>query len=84
MRRLFWPLIAAASLQEALAVGCLATAAFSDPIPRRLTSYGPPTGAEVFGRQVSLSWSADRGMLIAAIVFAVTGFGTFLIAARAR
>jgi hypothetical protein len=42
------------------------------------------TVTEVFGRPTSLSWSADRGMLVAAIAFAFAGLATFAIAARLR
>jgi hypothetical protein len=84
MRRLFWPLIASASLFAALAAACIAIAAFSDPIPRRSTYYGPTEYTEVFGRPASLNWSADRGLLIAAIVLALVSLCAYATAARAR
>jgi hypothetical protein len=84
VRSLFWPLIALASLLEAAAAACLAAAAFSNPIPRGSTTYGPTSTTEVFGRPASLSWSIDRGMLIASIGLAVAGLLTYALAARVR
>jgi hypothetical protein len=82
-RGLFWPLIIAASLLEAVAAACLAVAVFSDPVPRRLVEYrGSET--EVFGRVTSLDWSADRGFLITAIVCFVLGIALYVLAARSR
>lgn len=82
MRVGFWILIAAATLQVALASASLTAAAFSKPIPRRTSTYGPGSTVELLGRPVSLTWSSDRGLLIAAGVLAITGLGTFLVAAR--
>jgi hypothetical protein len=84
VRSLFWPLIALAALLEAAAAACFAAAAFSNPIPRGLTTYEPTSTTEVFGRTTSLSWSTDRGILIASIGLAVAGLVTYALAARAR
>jgi hypothetical protein len=43
-----------------------------------------PTVTEVFGRPTSLSWSADRGMLVAAVAFAFAGLATLAVADRLR
>jgi hypothetical protein len=94
-RRIFWPLIALASLCLVLAGGSFAAALFSSPLPqlpRRIATYAPTdtsigyyvTGPEAFGRSVSLSWSSDRGFLIAAIIFGTVGIATFGLVARAR
>ena len=82
-RSLFWPLIAAASILEAVAAASLAAAVFSDPVPRGTFDY---TGSEteIFGRVTSLDWSSDRGLLIVTIICFVLGIGTFVVAARAR
>jgi hypothetical protein len=82
--RLFWPLIAIASLLEAIAAATFATAVFSDPIPRGVADYEPESQTEIFGRVVSLDWSSDREMLIATILFATLGLATYLAAARSR
>lgn len=82
-RRLFWPLVLLASAMAALAAASLAIAAFSDPLPRQTfeyTPYAPVGSSEVFDRAVSLDWSADRGLLIAAIVFAAASLGTSALA----
>jgi hypothetical protein len=73
-----------ASLLEAAASACLAAAAFSDATPRGSTDYAPTSTTEVFGRSTSLSWSTDRGMLVAAILLALAGFLTYAFATRAR
>ena len=82
--RLFWLLIAMASLLEAIAAAAFATAVFSDPIPRGVVDYEPDSETEIFGRVVSLDWSSDREMLIATILFAALGLATYLAAARSR
>ena len=84
MARLFWPLILVSTLAEAIAAGCVAAAAFSDPLARRVYTYSPSATTELFGRTVSLSWHADRGLLIAAALFAAAGVGGFGAAARWR
>jgi hypothetical protein len=84
MRALFWPLIAVASLLEAAAAACFTTAAFSNPTPRGSTTYRPTSVTEVFDRSTSLSWSTDRGMLLAMILLAVGGLVTYALAARLR
>lgn len=68
---------------ELLAGTFFGIAAFSDPMPQRTVTYAP-TVTEVFGRPTSLSWSADRGMLVAAIALAFAGLATFAVAARLR
>jgi hypothetical protein len=83
-RRLFWLLIAMASLLEAIAAATFATAVFSDPIPRRVADFEPDSQTEIFNRVVSLDWSSDRGMLIATILFAAFGLATYIAAARWR
>jgi hypothetical protein len=86
-RRLFWPLIALASGLAALAAASLAIAAFSDPLPRgtfEYTPYAPLGSTEVFDRPTSLDWSADRGLLIAAILFAAFSLAAYALAARLR
>jgi hypothetical protein len=83
-RRLFWPLVGAASVQVALAGACFAVAVFSDPIPRGSATYAPTHWVEVFDRRVSLTWAADRGMIVSALVLAFTGIATFAFAARRR
>jgi hypothetical protein len=82
--RLFWPLIAMASLLEAIAAATFATALFSDPIPRGVAVYEPDSQTEIFDRVVSLDWSSDRGMLTATILFAAFGLATYVAAARSR
>jgi hypothetical protein len=51
-RRLFWPLIALASVSLALAGGSFATALYSDPLPRGFASYAPadPSATDKLGR----------------------------------
>ena len=72
---MFRPLVAAASLLEALAAAAFATAAFSDPMQRLpITFSAPSSELDVFNRVTSLDWSSDRGMLIAAIVFFIAFF----------
>jgi hypothetical protein len=83
MRALFWPLIALGSSLEVVAGAFFGIAAFSDPTPRGSVTYAS-TVTEVFGRPTSLSWSADRGMLVAAIAFAFAGLAAFAVAARLR
>jgi hypothetical protein len=67
-------------------------------LPRRVADYAPntdslgvsepeirfETGTEAFGRTTSLSWSSDRGFLIATILFALVGVALYGVAARAR
>jgi len=82
---MFRPLVAAASLLEALAAAAFATAAFSDPMQRLpITFSAPSSELDVFNRVTSLDWSSDRGMLIAAIVFFIAGLATFIVAARSQ
>jgi hypothetical protein len=82
-RGLFWPLILAASILEAVAAASLATAVFSDPVPRGVFEY---TGSqsEIFGRSTSLDWSSDRGLLVSAIICFALGIAAFVVAARSR
>jgi len=68
----------------ALASACFAAAVFSDPIPRGSTGYAPYEVTEVFGRVTSLSWSSDKGLLIAAILFAFGGSAAYVAAFRSR
>ena len=68
----------------ALASACFAAAVFSDPIPRGWTGYAPYGFTEVFGRVTSLSWSSDKGLLIAAILFAFGGGVGYVAAFRSR
>jgi hypothetical protein len=80
--RVFWLLIAVASALEALAAAAFAIAVFSDPIPRGVADYGGDSQTEIFDRVTSLNWPSDRGMLIAAILFASVGLATYIAAAR--
>jgi hypothetical protein len=80
----FWLLIAVASVLEALAAAAFAIAVFSDPTPRRVVVYEGDSQTEVFDRATSLDWSSDRGILIAAILFASFGLATYFVAARSR
>jgi formate hydrogenlyase subunit 3/multisubunit Na+/H+ antiporter MnhD subunit len=82
-RGLFWPLILAASLLEAVAAASLAMAVFSDPVPRRVFDYSGAQ-SEIFGRATSLDWSSDRGLLISAIICFALGIAAFVVAARSR
>jgi hypothetical protein len=82
-RGLFGPLILAASLLEAAAAASLATAVFSDPVPRRVFDYSG-SQSEVFGRSTSLDWSSDRGLLVSAIICFALGIAAFVVAARSR
>jgi hypothetical protein len=82
-RSLFWPLIAAASVLEAVAAASLAAAVFSDPVPRRTFDYAG-SETEIFGRVTSLDWSSDRGLLISAIFCLALGLGMYVLAARSR
>ena len=82
--RAFWLLIAVASLLEALAAAAFAIAVFSDPLPRQVVDYEGDTQTEIFDRVTSLDWSSDRGMLIAAILFASLGLATYVAAVRLR
>jgi hypothetical protein len=82
-RGLFWPLILDASLLEAVAAASLATAVFSDPVPRRVFDYSGPQ-SEIFGRSISLDWSSDRGLLVSAIICFALGIAAFVVAARSR
>jgi hypothetical protein len=101
-RRLFWPLIAVASLCLVLGGASFAAALFSDPVPRRVADYAPQastgtdklgvsepeirysTSTEAFDRVISLSWSSDKGFLIATILFGVIGVATYGLASRVR
>jgi hypothetical protein len=83
-RSLFWPLISVGAVLEAVAAGLVATAIFSDPIPRGWTNYAPITETDVFSRVTSLSWSADRGLLVAAIVMGALGVLAYAASTRAR
>ncbi len=82
--RAFWPLIAIASLLEALAAAAFAIAVFSNPLPRHVVDYQGGTQTEIFDRVTSLDWSSDRGMLIAAILFASLGVVAYVAAAQSR
>jgi hypothetical protein len=82
-RGLFWPLVVAASVLEAVGAASLAAAVFSDPVSRRTFDYGG-SETEIFGRVTSLDWSADRGFLITAIVCFVLGTALYVLAARSR
>jgi hypothetical protein len=82
-RDLFWPLLVAASILEAVAAASFAAAVFSDPVPRRVFDYNG-SQTEVFGRATSLDWSSDRGLLITAIVCFTLGILGYVIAARRR
>jgi hypothetical protein len=82
-RGLFWPLILAASILEAVAAASLAMAMFSDPIPRRVFDYNG-SQSEIFGRVTSLDWSSDRGLLISAIICSGLGVAAYIVAARLR
>jgi hypothetical protein len=42
------------------------------------------TSTEAFGRPISLSWSSDKGFLIATILFGAVGVATYGFASRAR
>jgi len=85
-RRLFWPLIVIASLLVALGAASFAAALFSDPLSSLPTQVSDvPYGyTEIFGRVTSLDWSSDRGFLIAAISFEVSGIAIYVAAARRR
>jgi hypothetical protein len=100
-RRLFWPLVAVASLCLALGGASFAAALFSDPIPKGLAFYAPAatgteklgvsepeirysTSTEAFGRVISLSWSSDKGFLIATILFSAVSVATYGFALRVR
>ncbi len=99
-RRLFWPLVAVASLCLVLGGASFAAALFSAPLPRAFADYAPTktdrlgvsepeihyyyAGAEVFGRPISLSWSSDKGFLIATILFGAIGIATYGVASRVR
>jgi hypothetical protein len=78
------PLIAIASLLEALAAAAFAIAVFSSPLPRQVVDYEGSTQTEIFDRVTSLDWSSDRGMLIAAILFASLGVVAYIAAAQSR
>jgi hypothetical protein len=82
-RGLFWPLILAAFILEAVAAASLATAVFSDPVPRRVFDYNG-SQSEIFGRATSLDWSSDRGFLISAIICFGLGIAAFVAAVRSR
>jgi hypothetical protein len=82
-RGLFWPLILAAFILEAVAAASLAAAVFSDPVPRRVFDYNG-SQSELFGRATSLDWSSDRGFLISAIICFALGIAAFVAAARSR
>jgi formate hydrogenlyase subunit 3/multisubunit Na+/H+ antiporter MnhD subunit len=82
-RGLFWPLILAASILEAVAAASLAMAVFSDSVSRRVFDYSGPQ-SEIFGRVTSLDWSSDRGLLISAIICFALGITAYAVAARLR
>jgi hypothetical protein len=82
--RAFWPLIAITSLLEALAAAAFAIAVFSSPLPRQVVDDEGGTQTEIFDRVTSLDWSSDRGMLIAAILFASLGVVAYIAAAQSR
>jgi hypothetical protein len=79
----FWSLILVASILEAVAAASLATAVFSDPVPRRVFDYSG-SQSEAFGRATSLDWSSDRGFLISSIICFALGIAAFVVAARSR
>ena len=81
-RGLFWPLILAASILEAVAAASLATAVFSDPVPRGVIDSG--SQSEIFGRSTLLDWSSDRGLLVSASICFALGIAAFVVAARSR
>jgi hypothetical protein len=86
-RRLFWPLIALASVLATLAAASFTIAVFSDPLTRgtaEYTPYAPLASTELFDRSTSLDWSADRGLLIATTVFAASSLAAYAFAARMR
>jgi hypothetical protein len=83
-RAFFWPLISLGSVLFALASGCLATAVFSDPLPPGSVEYEPYGYTEMFGRATSLSWSTDRGFLLAAIGFAIAACLVYAAARQSR
>ncbi len=101
-RRLFWPLVAVASLSLALGGASFAAALFSDPLPRGFADYAPQaptetdklgvsepeirysTSTEAFSRTISLSWSSDKGFLIATILFGAVSGATYGLAVRVR
>lgn len=82
--RLFWVLIATASVAEALAAATFAAAIFSDPVALGRASYAPTENDELFGRVVSLGWSTEKGMLITSIVCVLFGLAAYVIAFRSR
>ncbi len=69
-------------------------------LPRRFATYAPGgtdklgvsepeisyyyTGTTAFGRAISLSWSSDRGFLIATILFGAVGVAIYGLASRVR
>jgi hypothetical protein len=83
-RRAFWPLIAIATLLDALTAAAFAIAVFSDPIPREVADSPFELQTEILDRVTSLDWSSDRGMLIAAILFASLGVVAYVAAAQSR
>jgi hypothetical protein len=99
-RRLFWPLVAVASICLFLGGASFAAALFSTPLPRAFADYAPTgtgklgvsepeihyyyAGTEVFGRPISLSWSSDKGFLIATILFGAVSAATYGFASRVR
>jgi hypothetical protein len=68
------------------------------PLPFRISTYAPTgtgklgvsepeigyyqTGWTVFGRPISLTWSSDRGFLIAGITFGAVGLALLGVTAR--
>jgi hypothetical protein len=101
-RRLFWPLVAVASLCLMLGGASFAAAVFSDPVPRGFADYAPQastgadklgvsepeigysTSTEAFDRVISLSWSSDKGFLIATILLGAVSVATYSFASRVR
>jgi hypothetical protein len=81
--RLFWPLVVGAIALEAVAAASFAAAVLSDPVPRRVYDYSG-SQAEIFGRATSLSWSSDRGFLVAALALSALGIVALLAARRQR
>jgi hypothetical protein len=82
-RGLFWPLIVAASILEAVAAASFAVAVFSDPVPHRTVEYSG-SETEIFGRVTSLDWSSDHEFLIAAVVCFAFGVALYVLAVRSR
>jgi hypothetical protein len=80
-RHIFWPLIIFGSLLLALAGASFSAALFSLEFPSNIALVGSHA---VFGRIISLDWSADRGFLVGAICLGVGGVTALVIGARSR